>query len=205
MPTSSAIAVVFATHHGHTRVIAEHIADACKARGHEVTLTDLSRGQVAALDRCDAALLISPIHIEKHDPKLVALARSERSRLDAIPSALVTISLTQTAAQDPSRSPADRAQATAALDKVVERFVADSGWRPREVCRVAGRLAYREYGFFTRFVMRRISKKSGGSTDTSRNHEYTDWGALNRFVASFLDSLERSAHTVPPSAVNLRG
>jgi menaquinone-dependent protoporphyrinogen oxidase len=27
-----------------------------------------------------------------------------------------------------------------------------------------------------------ISKMAGGSTDTSRDHEYTDWKALTRFA-----------------------
>ena len=182
----STVAVVFATKHGHTRTVARRVADICAARGHDVKLTDLTAGERPALDACEVAFLISPIHIEKHDPKIVDLARRERQRLEAIRSALVMISLTQTTAQDPARTQADREQATLALDRVVGRFVTDSGWHPSAVCRVAGRLAYRDSGFFTRFVMRRISKKSGGSTDTSKNHEYTDWGALARFVEEFL-------------------
>jgi menaquinone-dependent protoporphyrinogen IX oxidase len=30
--------------------------------------------------------------------------------------------------------------------------------------------------------MKRISKQAGGATDTSRDHEYTDWAALDRFL-----------------------
>jgi len=34
-------------------------------------------------------------------------------------------------------------------------------------------------------VMKWIAGKAGGSTDTSRDHEYTDWDALGRFAAEF--------------------
>jgi menaquinone-dependent protoporphyrinogen oxidase len=194
----STVAVVFATKHGHTRTIAARVAGICRAQGHDIRLTNLSAGEVPTLGSCDAAILISPIHVEKHEAKIVELAQRERASLDLIPNALLTISLTQTTAQDPSRSEADRTRARTALDRVVERFVAETGWHPKAVCRVAGRLAYREYGFFTRFLMRRISRKSGGSIDTSKNHEYTDWAALERFVQSFLDEAFASSPKSAP-------
>jgi menaquinone-dependent protoporphyrinogen oxidase len=34
--------------------------------------------------------------------------------------------------------------------------------------------------------MKQISKKEGGSTDTSRDHEYTDWKSVERFAENFL-------------------
>jgi menaquinone-dependent protoporphyrinogen oxidase len=51
---------------------------------------------------------------------------------------------------------------------------------------VAGALLYTKYNFIVRFVMKQIVKKKSGSTDTSRDHEYTDWAALDRFVEDLL-------------------
>ncbi len=194
----STVAIVFATKHGHTRSIAEQAAKRCEARHRVILAEGFAEGR-AAIARADAALLISPIHAERHDSGLLRLAKTERDRLAQIPSAFITTSLTQATAQDASRSPADRAAATSALDRVVERFVTETGWRPRNVLRMAGRLAYTRYGFFTRFIMKRIAKKSGGSTDTSRDHEYTDWTAFERFLDGWLDSLgvETTARTPP--------
>ena len=45
---------------------------------------------------------------------------------------------------------------------------------------VTGRLAYREYNFLVRFLIKRIAKKEGGPTDTSRDHELTDWDEVDR-------------------------
>ena len=55
---------------------------------------------------------------------------------------------------------------------------ADLAWTPWRVSCVAGRLAYTRYSFITRWFMRRIAGKEGASTDTSRDHELTDWTAL---------------------------
>ena len=50
---------------------------------------------------------------------------------------------------------------------------------PARIVSVAGRLAYREYGFFIRWVMKRIAKKEGAPTDTSRDYELTNWGEVD--------------------------
>ena len=42
-----------------------------------------------------------------------------------------------------------------------------------------------------RFIMKRISRAGGHTTDTTRNHEMTDWRAVSRF-AEELSSLIRS-------------
>jgi menaquinone-dependent protoporphyrinogen oxidase len=54
-----------------------------------------------------------------------------------------------------------------------------------------GALVYRQYGFFKRLMMKKIvSDKPGGlSTDTSRDHEYTDWDQVARFAEDFLKRL----------------
>ena len=40
--------------------------------------------------------------------------------------------------------------------------------------------------------MRRIAKKAGAETDTSRDYEYTDWVALDRFVEEFGEEISLS-------------
>jgi hypothetical protein len=43
-------------------------------------------------------------------------------------------------------------------------------------------LAYREYGFFIRLVMKRIAKKEGAPPDTSRNYEMTNWEQVDKLA-----------------------
>jgi menaquinone-dependent protoporphyrinogen oxidase len=65
---------------------------------------------------------------------------------------------------------------------MIDQFLKDTEWHPGVTRPVAGALLYTQYGPIIRFVMKRISKSEGGSTDTSRDHEYTDWAALDRFI-----------------------
>jgi menaquinone-dependent protoporphyrinogen oxidase len=43
-------------------------------------------------------------------------------------------------------------------------------------------MAYSQYGFFLRWIMRMIARRNGEPTDTSRDHDYTDWAAVDRFA-----------------------
>ncbi len=40
-----------------------------------------------------------------------------------------------------------------------------------------------------------IASSAGKDTDTSRNHEYTDWNAVDQFVTGFLAHLEQQERT----------
>ena len=73
--------------------------------------------------------------------------------------------------------------------QIVDRLIAETGWHPRRIELVAGALPYTRYNFLIRFIMRRIVKKEGGDIDTSRNYEYTDWPAVDRFAAEFVEEV----------------
>ena len=65
----------------------------------------------------------------------------------------------------------------------LHEFFAETGWYPERVKPVAGALLYTPYNFLIRLVMKHIAQHAGRSRDTSRDHEYTDWVALDHFVA----------------------
>ena len=50
----------------------------------------------------------------------------------------------------------------------------------------AGALRYSRYGWLKRRLMRSIARREGGDTDTSRDHVYTDWDAVDRFAVDIL-------------------
>jgi menaquinone-dependent protoporphyrinogen oxidase len=49
----------------------------------------------------------------------------------------------------------------------------------------AGALQYREYDFATRLVIPLVMRKGGHPTDTSRDHDFTDWDAVEAFAREF--------------------
>src|SRR5215467_13612460 len=86
-------------------------------------------------------------------------------------------------------------KSTPALRQTLTRcstiFFDQTSWHPNRVKPVAGALLYTKYNFIVRFIMKRIAKKAGAATDTSRDYEYTDWLSLNRFIDEFADELCR--------------
>ena len=110
--------------------------------------------------------------------------RTYADELGAVPSAFLQVSL---AAQS------DEAAARSELVRVGRSVTSDAGWKPDVTLRVAGALAYTQYGWFQRRLLRRVVARNGGDTDTSRDHEYTDWDAVEAFADRFAGRLDVSA------------
>jgi menaquinone-dependent protoporphyrinogen oxidase len=77
-----------------------------------------------------------------------------------------------------------------AARKLGEALPAASGWTPATVVSLAGRLAYTKYGFLKRQLMKRIARKEGAPTDTSRDYEFTNWEKVD-LLAATIDRLVR--------------
>ncbi|AMY10751.1 Protoporphyrinogen IX dehydrogenase [menaquinone] [Luteitalea pratensis] len=165
------IPVFYATTHGQTRRIAERIAEALRREGHASFPLDLTSETARHFDwrRASAAVLSASLHTGRHQSSAVHFARTHVDRLNAIPTWFVSVSLSAASAHAEERSAAER---------LAREFVESVGWAPGRVSCVAGMLAYTRYSFVTRWFMRRIARKEGASTDTSRDHEFTDWSAV---------------------------
>ncbi len=92
-----------------------------------------------------------------------------------------------------------RARSAAEVQRMLESFFTATGWRPEHVLPVAGATLYTQYNFLLRWVMKSIARKNGGSTDTTVDHEYTDWNKLDRFVEQFAAQLSNTQR--PPTIV----
>jgi menaquinone-dependent protoporphyrinogen oxidase len=177
------ILLIYATREGHTRRIAEHLAATIRTRGLTADVVDAARLPDAfSIANYRAAIVSSSVHKEKHEAKLIDFVRRYKSELEQIPAVFLSVSLTETTVEDPSQSPEARAKAKAGVDRMIQAFLDATGWHPSKVQPVAGALMYTKYNFLVRFMMRRIAQEAGGDTDTSRDHVYTDWEALDRLV-----------------------
>jgi len=178
------LAILYATREGQTRRIAERAAATLRQRGFAVDVIDVARGLPSDFDlaRCDAAVIAASIHIGKHAPEMVEYVRRHRDELKRIPTLFLSVSLSAAGAVDEGATAARRESAAANVQKMIDRFVTDTGFRPTIQHPVAGALLYRQYGVLVRLMMRFISTIVGASTDTSRDHEYTDWSAVDRYA-----------------------
>jgi len=188
------LVVLYATREGQTRRIAQHIAAKLRSSGFLVDVLDVVEEMPADFDpaRYAAAVVAAPVHIGKHEKAMVEFVKAHRTVLERIPCTFLSVSLSEAGAEDASASAERRERSAANVSLMISRFLRDTGWSPTYVHPVAGALLYRQYGAGLRLLMRFIAKVAGATTDTSRDHEYTDWQALDRFadeLAGEIDSM----------------
>lgn len=184
--------VAYATTEGHTRKIAEWIGDWLRSREHAVLVLDTAAiADDLKIDRFDSYVLAGSVHMGKHQPALVQFVLRNLAVLQRAPSALISAS--GTAART---DPASLGRANACI----EAFVKATGWRPSATMPVGGAVLYTQYNFILRWIMKLITKGEGGPTDTSRDHEFTDWHALEDFLSGFL-SRQDFEKELPPLMV----
>ncbi len=184
------IAILYATREGQTEKIAEFFAWALRARGIETDVHDVrDLDDDWALAPYATAILAASLHAGRYEREMVEFARDHRDALVSLRAAFVPVTLSEAGAEDTERAPDVRARFAEEVAATVRAFEAATLWQPSRVIPVAGALAYTKYNPVVRFLMKRVAKKVGASTDTSRDHEYTDWAALDRVAGEIADSV----------------
>jgi len=176
----TSVLVLYATHEGQTAKVAERISSTLGELGHDVDVRDLSEISAVAVDEYDAVLVGSPVNERKHLPEVVAFVEGNREAIAARPNAFFQLSL-----------------ASLWGEREADRFVANlterTGWRPDRVGLFAGAVAYTQYDLPTRLLFKLVSAVTTGDTDTSRDYEYTDWGAVETFAGEFAAFVEEES------------
>jgi menaquinone-dependent protoporphyrinogen oxidase len=177
------VPVFYATTEGQTSLIAEALAGHLRGAGLDSQAIDVTSLRAASFSwaRTRAAVLAASVHAGHHQADAESFVRAHLVEFNDRPSVFVSVSL-GICSSVPRE--ADAARATA------ERFPAQLGWKAERILCVAGRLAYTRYGLLKRFVMRRIAAKAGGPTDTTRDHEMTDWGQVRALAADLAARLQ---------------
>lgn len=174
------VLVLYATIEGHTRKIAERAAARLEAAGQGVVLGDIREPGFAIPGRFDGVLICAPIHLGRYPSPVAQFLDDWRDALAQVPTALVSVSLA-------IRS--DNAEERAEAETYPGKLESKTGFHFPKVHHAAGALKYLEYDFFKRALMRRIAAKEGGPVDTSLDHEFTDWQALDAFVQELADDI----------------
>lgn len=167
------ILIVYESRHGQTAKIAGALADTVGARGVEALA--LHVGNVPPdldLAGYDLVAVGASIHFGRHPKSVAAFVRDRLDALEATPTAFFSVS---------GHAIDGTSEGDATARGYVDQFLAGTGWSPDRIARFAGGVPYTRYNIVLRFVMKKIQEKAGRSTDTSRDHEYTDWGAVEDF------------------------
>ena len=169
------VPIFYATTEGQTRRIAERFASQLHEHGLDGRAIALASEEAREIDwrQVRGACLAASLHRQHHQPEAMAFATRYHGELSGVPSLFISVSLSAASKN------VTEVQAAA---KLAEAFTVETGWTPWKIATVAGRLAYTQYNWVVRWMMRRIALKEGASGDTSIDHEYTDWDEIARLA-----------------------
>ena len=173
----SRVLILYGTTDGHTKKIASALAGVLTWEGSRVDVVDAARVTPDVRpERYDGVIVAGSIHMGGYQRALKRWVQRHGRELNQMPSAFVSVCLGILE---------KRAETQREVREILERFLARSGWQPPVSKTVAGALPYTRYGWFKKWVMRRIVAKVGCDTDTTRDFEYTDWDDVRAFAREF--------------------
>lgn len=181
------ILVVYGSSYGQTAKIAARVRDRLEEKGCEVVLTrgDKPPHHIPVVGY-DAVLVGASLIAGGYQRYIRRFVKAHVETLNCTPSAFFAVCASEGGTDEAAKADARRIQGD---------FLRKAGWRPTLVRSFAGAIAYTKYNPFVRWIMKRISAKEGGSTDTSRDHEYTDWTR----VVEFADDVAALARGAEPT------
>ena len=189
--------VFYATVEGHTERIAARICERAQTLGVESARSALVRGARDA--ECEPpecgppgegtiVVVAAPIYASKYPAELVSFLAASQSWLTDRITAFVTVSLSAASVRDKDHR---------AVEAIMAEFLERRDWAPTRRLSIAGCLAYTRYGFFKKRLMRWLAKRSGGATDMSRDHVYTDWSAVEALVDGLVQEQTNPSGAAP--------
>lgn len=171
------VLVVYATTEGQTQKVAGRVADWLHMAGDQATLVDARAAAALELGTFDVAILAASLHVGRHQAEMVEFIRKQRARLDRVPTAFISVSLSAA-----SKLKDDLAGARVAVEDMFDEL----DWEATRVHLAAGAVHDRRTGFLKRWVIHRILREKGATMDPSGDMEFTDWAALDAFLEAFM-------------------
>lgn len=178
------ILILYATCDGKSRQIAERLSTVLTRAGHEPRLVNVEDHPAPdAITSVDAVIVGASIRYGHHQKSMVAYVKAHRDELAARPNAFYSVCMS---AGGPGARPKT-------AEGYIDEFRKRSGWNPRRTTSFAGACLFTKYNPFIKFMMRLIMGMAGGETDTTRDWDYTDWDAVDRWGVEFARSVEAVA------------
>jgi len=176
------VLIVYDGHHGQTAKIAETLAAMLRASGHDAHVTEPTHAAALNLARFDAIIIGGAIHFGAVPRRLLDFVREHRFQLTSMPCAFFCVCMSAARRDDDSKREAQ---------SYLTRFAEEAGFTPSRSIAFAGALRYTKYDRLLRLFVRLIAKSKGDPTDTTRDHEFTDWGTVLQFARRIADDLDR--------------
>lgn len=181
------VLIVHDGYHGQTAKIAGFLASCLRATGHDAHVTEPPHLATLDLSRFDGIIVGGAIHFGGVSKRLLEFVRTHQPALHSVPTAFFAVCMA--ASRNDERSQAE-------VRSYLDRFAEETGFTPTRAIAFAGALRNTQYDRLLRLLVRMVAKAEGDPTDITRDHELTDWHAVEAFAETFardLDHVVRSA------------
>lgn len=162
------VLIIYSTTEGQTRKIARYMAKVLDENGHETTISDVT-DEPPNPENFDFIFIGASIHLGRYKKPVKYYIQEHLETLNAKNSAFFSVCLAIAS---------DLQEEHEEAEQTLSHFLRGLNWKPKHTFHVAGALKYTEYNWLVKLIMKNIAKKEGESTDTSHDHEYTDWDKL---------------------------
>jgi len=171
--------IVYATGEGQTREIAQFIGDFLEHNGIQVDYVDANapREKDIACEKYQGIILGSSLRYRRYADSIGQFIHQHKPDLERVPSAFYSVSL------------ADIKEWRGGAKWYIDRFLGKHEWQPKLVGRFGGALKYTQYEKWVKWAMLFGAKVIGHPTDTSRDHDLTNWNDVGKFASQFLAML----------------
>jgi len=171
------VLIIYGTVEGQTRKIARFMENTLQEKGHQVVISNAVENPPAPND-FDAVLIGSSVHMGKYNTLIKSYVEDNIKVLNIKPTAFFSVSMAVASSIKEEHEEAEQ---------IAQDFLKETQWNTKTIWHIAGALKYTQYNYFKKLIMRAISKKEGGSVDTSQDHEYTDWPKVKEQVLQFIN------------------
>lgn len=174
------VLVLYSSYEGQTRRILSHIlAQAADVDASWNRLDDIKGLDWSAYDE----VLVGASIRYGHFPKaLLQLAQQHTQELMAARASFIAVCLT---ARKPEK-------ATPETNLYVRKWLQRSPWQPHQCAVFAGALCYSKYNWWQTRIIQFIMLLTGGSRDTSKDLEFTDWSRVAEFGRQLFAKIEKN-------------
>ena len=170
--------ILFSTRDGQTREIASYLASELKEQGIDADTIDLNRTNEVEWPLYDRVVIGASIRYGHFHPSLNKFVEQHYAALKEKEAAFIAVNLV---ARKPEKN-------TPETNLYTRKWLQQSIWKPQHVVVFAGALRYSRYNWWQKRIIQLIMWMTGGSTDTSRDIEFTNWTNVQKFAEQLLKS-----------------
>jgi len=176
------ILIIHGSVDGQTAKISNRIAEVFRKQDIVVEIIDANHlPHGFTVKGYDGIIIGSPLRNRCYSALLQHFIEEQEPDLRDFPSAFFSVSI------------ADGTVGRSWVDGIIKSFFDTTGWHPHLVGRFGGALLYTQYHFWTRIPMAFAGLLMGYPSDTSRDHELTNWDDVEKFANEFLAHVHESA------------